>query len=345
MVQVRTGLFSYDLGASVPISPELFTQNSALYLGITVAGDAEITPRTRLTSSGYAQMALAADTAAYAEQSRIADTAMFAAHALLADTAAYATALADNSVSSSQIVDASIALADLGQNDAAVGEVMKWDGAAWVPADDDNSVHTGAIYRWNTFDTYHNHSSYGGWLMNNDASMYGGITPSNWTDGSATASQMSSNPEILRTLLTRKGYGGKNATVVSDVFLQYSSTTGRITVVLFRVRNTTDGAIPWTIQFYYSCYGGWNENASVSLNGASSWSSAGATSSYNSNTSVTLMIPANQTSTIIVVTATGPGNLPAANDLRVRDHKLGFFNNSLELPAGLLYVDDLDVLQ
>ncbi len=58
-----------------------------------------------------------------------------------------------------------------------------------------------------------------------------------------------------------------------------------------------------------------------------------------------VMHPADQTSMIIVVTASGRGIVPGTDNLSVRDHKLGFFNNSLELPAGLVYVDDLDVLQ
>jgi hypothetical protein len=194
-------------------------------------------------------------------------------------------------------------------------------------------AYTGAVYRWQVFDTY----SQDNWMAGNNASLFGGVPPSNWTDSNGNASQMSSDKEVLRTLLTNRGYAGKNALVISNVYYYYSSTNGRVVVTLFRIRNTTANPINWTPYFYYTAYAGWGETASIALNGALPWSSSGVnTPSSGQATSVTLSIPANRTSTIIFAVPSGTPNSP------VRATFLAFYNNSLQLPAGLEYVDDLD---
>ena len=96
--------------------------------------------------------------------------------------------------------------------------------------------HNGAIYRWTQWSTY---DQYGGWFAGNEASLFGGVNPSNWTDNGYLASHMSANKEVLRTLFTHKGYAGKNAMVVADEYAMYSSTNGRMAGVLFRIKNTT----------------------------------------------------------------------------------------------------------
>lgn len=65
-IMVVDGLFSIMLGSISPIDGCIFNAQD-LYLGITVGGDAEITPRTRIMSVGYAYYAQRADTAAYAQ--------------------------------------------------------------------------------------------------------------------------------------------------------------------------------------------------------------------------------------------------------------------------------------
>lgn len=65
-VPVAKGLFTYQLGSAVPLPSTLFAKDTIRYLGIKVGTDAEITPRTRLTSGTYVYQALRADTAAYA---------------------------------------------------------------------------------------------------------------------------------------------------------------------------------------------------------------------------------------------------------------------------------------
>ncbi len=62
-VEVLNGLFSYNLGDTIPFPASLFSEYSDLWLGIKVGTDSELSPRTKLTSAGYALHALRADTA------------------------------------------------------------------------------------------------------------------------------------------------------------------------------------------------------------------------------------------------------------------------------------------
>jgi len=56
-VAVAEGLFNVLLGASTPISPTDWIDGRDLWLGITVAGDAEMAPRQQLVSVPYAMNA------------------------------------------------------------------------------------------------------------------------------------------------------------------------------------------------------------------------------------------------------------------------------------------------
>ncbi len=64
-VNVTDGLFNYKLGSAVPLPHDLFTADTTRYLGITVGGDPEIIPRSKITSTAYAYHALTADTASF----------------------------------------------------------------------------------------------------------------------------------------------------------------------------------------------------------------------------------------------------------------------------------------
>ena len=126
----------------------------------------------------------------------------------------------------------------------ADGQVLTYSSAAasWAPKALPAPPQV-ATYRYAVFDTYDQVST---WNANNDASLFGGIAPSAWTDGSAVASSMSSNKEVLRTLFNKKGYAGANALVHSESTTQSSSTNGKVAVVFFRIRNTTAADIVWT---------------------------------------------------------------------------------------------------
>ena len=200
------------------------------------------------------------------------------------------------------------------------------------------NLHTGAVYRWASFHTYDNNDS---WIDGNSDNMFGGVAPSTWSDGNGQANQMSSDMEVMRSLFTNKGYGGKNAHVVSDTYLMYSSTTAHMAGALFRIENTTNSPITWSPHWRYTCFSGWAERASVSLNRADNWNSGGSNCGPNNSTTTSLSIPANKISTVVfMVGSENPTHITSG--LYVRTTRLAFINNSLQLPNGLRYVDDLD---
>ena len=190
-------------------------------------------------------------------------------------------------------------------------------------------------YRWQVFNTYDNAT--GAWLMGNNSALFGGVAPSTWTDGNGTAGNMSTDLRVLSTLFNNQSYADKNAMLWSEVETTYSSTNGGIAAALFRVQNTTGSALTWTPNFYFSSYGGWNESASVAVNGVNVWTNG---SGALSSAAVTLTIPANSTSTVIFTSSLGPA-FSTVGGLYERAGQLGFTNNCLQLPAGLTFVDDL----
>ena len=122
-VACTDGLFTVTLGApGQPNMPASIFSDTAVTLGITVDVDPEITPRTKLTSQPYAF------------------------HALVADTAEVAKSFPDNSVTSAKILDGTISFGDIGQNGAALNQIMKWNGTAWVAAIDETGGGGGGAY-------------------------------------------------------------------------------------------------------------------------------------------------------------------------------------------------------
>ncbi len=53
-IDVVGGLFSYNLGDTVALSPSIFQNNADLWLGVKVGTDSELIPRTKFTSVGHA---------------------------------------------------------------------------------------------------------------------------------------------------------------------------------------------------------------------------------------------------------------------------------------------------
>ncbi len=60
-VTVTKGLFTYHLGSNVALLPSLLAGDSAMWLGIKVDSDPEMTPRMKLNSGSYAYHAQSAD--------------------------------------------------------------------------------------------------------------------------------------------------------------------------------------------------------------------------------------------------------------------------------------------
>ncbi len=122
-VQTQDGLFSVLLGSvaqieSVPIS-------GSLYLGMAVAGGAELSPRLRLVGSAYSYLA-----------GKAANSDLLQGKDTTALDSRYVNEGQASSVTSNMIVDGTIAAADLGQMGASTGQVMKWNGSAWAPRND-----------------------------------------------------------------------------------------------------------------------------------------------------------------------------------------------------------------
>ncbi len=199
---------------------------------------------------------------------------------------------------------------------------------------------SGSIFRWKSFHTYDNN---GGWFMNNNPALYGGVAPGSWTDGNATAGQIGSDAEYLKSLFINRATAGKNALVFSDIVPTYSSTDGRVGLALFRVKNSTASAINWTPTYHFTCYSTWGEFASIALNGSNVWTSNASCTAANCTTSTIITLPANRTSTVIFAVSTGVPVSTSAG-ISIRPLLLAFYNNTLQLPAGLDYVDDIMTL-
>lgn len=173
---------------------------------------------------------------------------------------------------------------------------------------------------------------------------FGGIHPSQWTDGRYTANQLTDNWDYMRRLYTRKGYGSQyGATVCADNFMMHSSTSGLVCTAVFRIRNTGSRSVRWNIPLTVTSFSGWSEYASVSINGARNWV---ADCHHTCRSTVAIDVPGNSAgdriSTVVFVATS---NYPYSQyNWQERATILMFRDNSLRLPTGLEYVDDFDTL-
>ncbi len=144
-VPVANGFFNYMLGSAVPLPDDLFT-GPERYLGITVGGDPEISPRIQFSSSGFTHQALRSDITDYAED--VADgcvttdkmALLSVTYDRIANGAVGATKISPDAVESSHILNESIQFEDIGSNGAATNQIMKWNGSAWAAADDETGA-------------------------------------------------------------------------------------------------------------------------------------------------------------------------------------------------------------
>ncbi|MBI3184294.1 MAG: hypothetical protein HYZ28_19345, partial [Myxococcales bacterium] len=195
------------------------------------------------------------------------------------------------------------------------------------------------VIRYNVFNTY---EYWYGWSMGNNDIMFGGVNPSTWSDGNGRAWNINPAAGYARSFFNKKLYPGPNALVHMETYAEYgSSTNGKHVAALMRIRNTTGGAISWTPCFYYTSYGSWNEWASLSLNGGGNWDTGGGNNWSANGVCPTLSIPASRTSSVVVVVGSF---YQGSWNTYWRSVGLAFYNNSLNLPAGLEWADDLDTL-
>jgi len=108
-VDVVDGLFSYNLGDSVALPPDLFSADMQLWLGIKIGTSAEMTPRIKLAAVPAAYQALYSDSSDFT--ATVADLSVTTAK--LADLAATSAKIADLAITDSKIADLAILTAKL----------------------------------------------------------------------------------------------------------------------------------------------------------------------------------------------------------------------------------------
>jgi hypothetical protein len=125
-VTTKNGLFSVLLGSVTPIGS--IPDSGAVYLGMTVSGGPELSPRLRIASAVYSYLS-----------ARSANSDLLQGK----DTTGFVRIGQAGSVTSSMVVDGTVAAVDLGQMGASSGQVMKWTGSAWQPRNDSVGGGTG----------------------------------------------------------------------------------------------------------------------------------------------------------------------------------------------------------
>eukprot|EP00055_Hartaetosiga_balthica_P016259 m.101785 g.101785 ORF g.101785 m.101785 type:complete len:415 (-) comp9067_c1_seq1:433-1677(-) len=192
--------------------------------------------------------------------------------------------------------------------------------------------HNLPIFRWAQWSTYNQNCC---WYWDNRSELNGGVAPSNWGDNNYIASQMSEDVGIMRALFNKRVFCGWSCAVSSKEWYSYSSTNSLQTGAFFRINNPTASAIRWIVTYYYSSYSSYAEQASVSLNHVNQWNTG--TNCGRCVNSISLIIPPNRISTVIFISS-------SSADSGSRTNHLSFINNSLKLPEGLVYMDDLDYI-
>lgn len=106
----------------------------SLYWVETQLDNEVFSPRVQLASVPYAFRALRSDSAYYASPIGMAGGALSGNYPN--------PGIANNAVTSAKIEDSTIQFLDLGRNGASTGQVIKWNGTAWIATGDDNGTGT-----------------------------------------------------------------------------------------------------------------------------------------------------------------------------------------------------------
>lgn len=120
-LEIRRGLFSTLLGDQVAFGSRL-TFDERYWLSVQVGGQPELAPRIPLSAVGFSINSLRADTARYALHAPVPASV---------DSAGIAGTVKDGAITTAKIQNGTILFADIAQNGATNGEVIKWNGAAW----------------------------------------------------------------------------------------------------------------------------------------------------------------------------------------------------------------------
>ncbi len=128
-VSVENGVFSTLL--DVPAN--VFTAGAPRWLELTIGGNA-LTPRTELTAVGYSYKTIDADKLQGLAPSEFIKNGDAASGDL---TGTYPSpTIADNAVTTNKIANGNVTMTKIEQAGATTGQVIKWNGSAWSPADD-----------------------------------------------------------------------------------------------------------------------------------------------------------------------------------------------------------------
>ena len=124
-VTVSNGIFNVLLGTSAALTLPF---DIPYFLGVTMGTDPEMTPRQPLAASPYAIRAASAES--------LAATATVAGSQITGaiSTATLPTANLTGTVATAQIADASVTAAKLASNSCSSGQVLQYNGSAWVCA-------------------------------------------------------------------------------------------------------------------------------------------------------------------------------------------------------------------
>merc|ERR1711881_260171 len=201
--------------------------------------------------------------------------------------------------------------------------------------------HSKPVYRWGRWSSYNQWQGWYGHGHHGDHTMFGGIEPQTWGDNNGRAWQLSGSKDMVRGLFNKRGYMGWQGTVWHEEWMSHSSTTSHHTGVLFRIKNTRSNNINWRVNMYYTSHPGWSERASATVNGAGTWESHGSHCGAHCSSNINFNIPGGRISTVIMISASSPRSSGCCN-FGPRGNWLAFRENTLQLPNGLEYVDDMD---
>jgi hypothetical protein len=182
-------------------------------------------------------------------------------------------------------------------------------------------------YRWQAFETYDIGSA--AFLFSDDAALFGGVTPSAWSNNNATAADVTTAG--LNTLLNREGRGGASALMVNDRFPHTDDNNGRFFIVHFQVENTTNAVVVWPLTFSYSAYDSGGQRTSIAQDQTLIYQSDGVSTSPSSQNTILVNIQPESINDFVIVVS---GSLPSNG---YRHLLFAFVNDTLALPEGVRF--------
>jgi hypothetical protein len=191
------------------------------------------------------------------------------------------------------------------------------------------------VFRVAKFHTYNWGSP---WMDNNNPKFFGGVHPSQWSDGNARAIDMDWTPSTLRKIFHMRYVGDKTGVnVCSEAYAQRTSTNGYMCIVMFRIKNTKNTQLQFNPTWRYSADMGWSERASVAVNKKDVWHGDCSSQNYCAR-SLKIAIPPGKTSTVIFAAPSTGRHCTYSKCYR---STYNAFDN-LKLVDGLEFVEDLD---